>query len=166
MRDELERKLEENFVFMKKKHSLEEQKENGMIDNLYSAFGCECNDGWFDMLFSLCKEINDVYKKANMQPDIIIQQIKEKFGMLRFYFSFEGKEQTFHALDFLGVGGIRYMQEDNPVHKEIAGIVRGYEKKSGTICENCGSPGKLRTELPWVLTLCDNCHNERMSKRK
>ena len=147
MREELERKLEESFAFMKEKH-------------------CECNDGWHDLLFSLCKEIDDVYKKAGMTPDIVICQVKEKFGTLRFYFTFEGKEQKIHAFDFLGVGGIRYMQEDNPLHKEIADIVKKYEKKSGSVCEMCGGGGKLRTELPWVLTLCDRCHSERMSKRK
>lgn len=166
MRDELEKKLEENFIFMKKKYSLEKQREQGKIGNLYSAFGCECNDGWFELLYSLCQEIDEVYKKANMPVDIVIEQIKEKFGSLRFYYSFRDKEQAVHALDFLGIGGFRYMQEDTPIHKEIANIVKNYEKKSSFVCENCGASGKLRTECPWVLTLCDKCHNDRMSKRK
>jgi len=166
MNEKLERKLEEEFSFMRKKASLEEQKANGKIDDIYSAFGCACNDGWFDLIVDLCTEIEEVYKKANIKPDIIVEQIKEKFGTLRFYFSFEGKRNRLHAIDFLGVGSIRYMQTDNSLHKEIAQIVKKYEKKSGEVCEVCGERGRLQTDLPWVLTLCDKCKSERINKRQ
>lgn len=164
MKEELENKLAEKFTFMKKRKSIDEQKANGgIIDNLYSAFGCECSDGWFDLLYLLCEEIDSAYKKANMPPDIVIMQIKEKFGTLRFYFKFEGSEQEIYAFDFLSGGGFRFMQKDTPIHKEISDIVRKYEKKSASVCERCGAAGRLRTERRWVITLCDKCNNERMS---
>lgn len=39
-----------------------------------------CGDGWFDLVYNLCKEIHP------MRPKVM--QIKEKFGGLRFYCSF------------------------------------------------------------------------------
>ena len=42
--------------------------------------GIDCGDGWFDILYNLCKEIEP------MRPKVM--QIKEKFGGLRFYCSF------------------------------------------------------------------------------
>ncbi len=39
-----------------------------------------CGDGWFDIIYNLCKEIYP------MRPKVM--QIKEKFGGLRFYCSF------------------------------------------------------------------------------
>ncbi len=39
-----------------------------------------CGDGWFDIIYNLCKELYP------MRPKVM--QIKEKFGGLRFYCSF------------------------------------------------------------------------------
>lgn len=39
----------------------------------------ECGDGWFDLLWQLCEELED-YGSA-----VKVLQVKEKFGGLRFY---------------------------------------------------------------------------------
>src|SRR3546814_8356484 len=36
---------------------------------------------------------------------------------------------------------------------------------SARICQACGAPGTLRTELPWILTLCDAHHEMHMAGR-
>ena len=64
--------------------------------------------------------------------DMNILQVKEKFGGLRFY-----------------IGGA-----PNEVHD----IIEEYQNKSYETCEVCGKKGKLRSERPWMLTLCDE-HN-------
>jgi hypothetical protein len=61
-----------------------------------------------------------------------VQQIKEKFGTLRFYYS----------------GGDEY----------IAGMVSLAESLSAAICEGCGSPGN-KTRSGWIRVLCDACKN-------
>jgi hypothetical protein len=59
---------------------------------------------------------------------VVLQQVKEKFGTLRFYYT----------------GGDSYIQ----------GLVSMAESMSGVMCEECGSPGK--TEGPgWIRTLCE-----------
>lgn len=61
-------------------------------------------------------------------PQVVAEQIKEKFGTLRFYY---------HGGD-----------------EVIDGMVRMAESMSGVTCETCGNPGQMRNG-GWVRTLCD-----------
>lgn len=100
MRDELQNKLAEEFPFMRRQKSLQEQRSNGRIHDLYGAFGCSVGDGWYEVLYGLCSDITNAYKNAELPVDIVVDQIKEKFGSLRFYYHIEGREQAIHAIDF------------------------------------------------------------------
>jgi len=60
-------------------------------------------------------------------PQVTLDQVKEKFGTLRFYYS----------------GGDDY----------ISGLVSMAESMSGVTCETCGKPG-TRTGGGWVKTVC------------
>jgi hypothetical protein len=59
---------------------------------------------------------------------VTLDQVKEKFGTLRFYYT----------------GGDEY----------ISGLVAMAESMSGVTCEECGKPGK-RVGGGWVTTLCE-----------
>jgi hypothetical protein len=69
----------------------------------------------------------------------VAEQVKEKFGTLRFYTS----------------GGDRL----------IDGMIWFAESMSGKICETCAKPGKLRNS-GWIVTLCDEHQTERENKYK
>ena len=112
------------------------------------AFGCEHGDGWYEILSSLCfmikqHEDNDRWRtqyKQKENPDYIsdyhpvkFDQIKEKYGGLRIYFS----------------GGDEY----------IAGMVTMAECWSYNTCEVCGERGKPN-KGGWISTLCDKCRNK------
>lgn len=60
-------------------------------------------------------------------PQVTLDQVKEKFGTLSFYYT----------------GG----------DEVIDGMVRMAEGMSGVICEDCGNPGKRRGG-GWIRTLC------------
>lgn len=81
-----------------------------------------CGKGWKDLIDPLI----EMCEKNNVQ----INQIKEKFGGLRFYVASAGKE-IYDAIDEA-------------------------ERKSFETCESCGAPGKLR-KGGWLKTLCDKC---------
>ena len=152
---------------MKKRKTYEEQSKEGVVDDIYSAFGLECDDGWYDLIHDLCKEIDEAYLEAGRKMNLIVIQIKEKFGTLRFYYDFEGKSHSIHAFDIFGVDGgcsVRNLPKGDDFENRIADIVRKYEKKSGSVCEVCGSEGKLRPELGYVQTLCDKCYTEHTEK--
>jgi hypothetical protein len=96
----------------------------------YRWFPVQCDDGWFDLLFRLCTKLNDHIKTfpENIRKEIVITQIKEKYGTLRFHLS----------------------HYDPVVDK----IIEDAEIESASICEVCGKAGRLRGKS-WVYTACD-----------
>lgn len=81
-----------------------------------------------------------------MMEDIIqmgwnkeISQVKEKFGGLRFYIN----------------------SASNEIHNRITVA----ENLSYKVCEKCGEPGELRTDIGWYLTLCDTHYTESKNKK-
>lgn len=67
-------------------------------------------------------------------PQVVADQVKEKFGTLRFYY---------HGGD-----------------SKIDGMVRMAESMSACTCETCGAPGVLRSG-GWLQTLCDTHAGDR-----
>ena len=118
MKAELEQKLGNEFNFM---------------EDAY----CECGDGWYELLRQLCAEITGAYNEKNLEVDIEIAQIKEKFGALRFYYHTSRADPTIHNI--------------------IWKIAEKYEEKSEQVCEVCGADGRLRKKSGWLRTLCDGC---------
>lgn len=94
------------------------------------CWGFDCGDGWYDLIDHLCHQIQH-HLKHNAEkdtPQFVCDQVKEKFGTLRFY----------------GHGG------DKKIHHMIW-FAEGFSSK---ICETCGKPGKLRGKS-WIYTACD-----------
>ena len=122
--------------------------------------GIECGDGWYNIIHALCHSIQthidnvarqkewaikknaqpvksgiDLDNKPCDIPDLVVQvnvqQIKEKFGTLRFYAS----------------GG----------NTTTSGMISMADALSEMTCEECGAPGKRR-QGSWIRTLCDQHH--------
>ncbi|MNI12521.1 hypothetical protein D3C73_657060 [compost metagenome] len=171
MNEALELQLQEDFPFMKR--NISEHERN----TTYQKWGCEVSgDGWYPLLHALCQAITDRYLEDNMPvEEIIIVQIKQKYGALKFYYSFEGSPIFIHALDSLGGTSIRFypteVDNDNQIKnlrlRDIAKIVRAYEDRSKTTCEACGNQGSvIRMEMNWKQTLCDDCYGKYLKKLK
>jgi hypothetical protein len=114
------------------------------------CWGFECGDGWYQILNSLCGNIQSYidwnnksavagYKDFQPVEQVVAVQVKEKFGGLRFYYD----------------GGDRH----------IAGMVRMAESWADNICEVCGNPGTSRGG-GWIKTLCDEHEAERQARYK
>jgi hypothetical protein len=105
------------------------------------CWGFECGDGWFNILNQLMSNIQHHIdwkeKQGKPVPQVTLDQVKEKFGTLRFYYT----------------GGDEY----------ISGLVSMAEAMSGVTCEECGNPGE-RHGGGWVRTLCD-VHEESYQER-
>ena len=124
------------------------------------CWGFECGDGWFNILDQLMGSIQHHIdwkeKQRNwaiewnkehptelrilpeLVPQVTLDQVKEKFGTLRFYYS--------------GGDAIIY------------GMVSLAESMSGVTCEGCGSPAKTHTE-GWFHTTCEPCKTARDKAR-
>jgi len=102
------------------------------------CWGFECGDGWFNIINQLCANIQHHidWKNRNEEvvPQVTVDQVKEKFGSLRFYFT----------------GGDDY----------IRGMATMAESMSGVTCEQCGNPGST-VGRGWLTTLCEKHAEER-----
>ena len=106
-------------------------------------------EGWWPIIEALCNQIHhhvkwkieqkEKYNRGEGCKPVIVHQIKEKFGGLRFYY--EGGDDT------------------------VDGMVRMAESWAARSCEECGKPGKSR-DGGWIRTLCDEHEAERQAKMK
>lgn len=127
--DEFAKRMEERFPLM--------------FAGKYGGFAVGA--GWYPIIEALCTNIqhhidwnNKNFEKGYTQykqvPQVTVEQIKEKFGGLRFYY--QGGNDT------------------------IAGMVSMAEAWADASCEECGAPGARRNG-GWIRTLCDMHENER-----
>jgi hypothetical protein len=87
----------------------------------------ECGEGWHPLI----RQLDDALRAID--PQYEAQQVKEKFGTLRFYAS---------AIN---------LDSDTQFHQ----LITDAENESARTCETCGQPGALRNERRWLKTLCD-----------
>ena len=95
--------------------------ENALLREIYLEVG----EGWEQLLQGLCAEIDDAYKRAELSLDISVDQVKSKYGELRFYYSHEN-----------GMG--EESEECLKLYDEVRRIVEKWEAKSKNVCERCG----------------------------
>lgn len=140
MKKELQDKLYQDYP------KLFKQKDLSMRETCM-CWGIETGDGWYSLLDKLCSLLQwDIDK--NNYPQIEARQVKEKFGTLRFYYSYVPSEKKYDERKY-GV------QE---------GMISFAEYLSEYICETCGSTEGVKQTDGWVVTLCEKCM-EKYKKR-
>ena len=102
------------------------------------CWGFEVGDGWYNILNQLMSQIQhhidwkqdrkERFNQGEGCDQVTLDQVKEKFGTLRFYYS----------------GGDEY----------IRGLVTMAEAMSAITCETCGNAGKFRGQ-GWYYTSCE-----------
>jgi hypothetical protein len=128
-----------------------EKQRNGAIK--YNEMAAQAKAGNFDLFEEDMKALpNDEFKEKRLAeivagdfrklpeviPQVTLDQVKEKFGTLRFYYT----------------GGDDY----------ISGMVSLAESMTGVTCEGCGNIGERRGG-GWVHTYCTPCEEAREIKR-
>jgi hypothetical protein len=119
--------LEEQFA--KAFRALKMIEEDPKPKHPFELFGIEHGYGWYGLILPIISEIGH-YNEKNPGHEISIEQIKEKFGTLRFYTS----------------GSPDY----------IEGMISMAENESKHICELCGARGELTEKNGWYMTLCEH----------
>lgn len=98
------------------------------------AYGFECKDGWYELLRQLFTKLETLWKAyPNGQPADapVILQVKEKFGLLRVYLSWQTAA--------------------------MSSAIKDAEAKSARTCEICGQPGTMHQRGNWLRTTCESC---------
>jgi hypothetical protein len=75
-------------------------------------------------------------------PDYRVEQIKEKFGGLRYYTSSSDGDW-----------------------RELAKVTDFFERMSLYVCDTCGTTLDVSTEGTWVRTMCKSCREAAMAAR-
>ena len=102
------------------------------------CWGFCCGDGWYGILDELCAAITSQVRQRKMPP-VVVSQVKEKFGALRF-----------HIVGGLLRGG------NAETHRLIAAACQ----QALTTCEQCGAAGEM-VGAGVKVVLCPKCTNER-----
>jgi hypothetical protein len=120
------------------------EKYPAMFSKPFGGFAI--GKGWWPIIEALCANIQSHTdwwnKNRETRPvveQVVVAQIKEKFGGLRFYYD----------------GG----------DDKIQGMVRMAEAWADAVCEDCGAPATKKT-TGWIRNVCDKHFEEREAARK
>ncbi len=130
----------------------------GQYPDMFKRYGgFDIGKGWYPIVDSLCNRIHHHVKWVNDRRErllkenphdlnipneiapVVVDQVKEKFGGLRFYYT----------------GG----------DDVVDGMVRMAESWAAQACEECGKPAHIRSE-GWIRTLCDEHEEIRQQQMK
>lgn len=102
------------------------------------AWGFECDDGWYKLLDECMEKMQyfcDLcFYRSGKRVQVVADQIKEKYGDLRFYVS--------------------VYEAENIEDRIIDDIIFEAERKSRNTCEVTGENGVLCKRGGWFKTLC------------
>lgn len=95
--------------------------------------------GWLPLLKKTCIQLEELLNDQDIDhfKDFRVQQIKEKYGELRFYYSF-CPEPTYEGINLVEL---------------VDSVIDQAETLSRTICQDCGGRGYLR-KTGWMRTTC------------
>ena len=111
------------------------------------CWGFECEDGWHPIIDELSatleKEIIRLRDRGISDEYLPrASQVKQKLGRLELYIRW-GRETIFDG------------------HEVFRAAIDEARRKSLETCEKCGSPGRLREDRSYILTLCDECDTKK-----
>lgn len=113
-------------------------KEYPLCFNGKNKFLFECGPGWEKILRKALNIIEQEIAKSEDPESMFVTQIKEKWGTLRIYMSYETDK--------------------------ISSVIERAEDKSEDTCEICGDPGELQAK-GWYKVRCLKCReNERIHR--
>ena len=121
---------DQEFIEYEKYAKRMEERFPKMYGGKYGGFAI--GKGWYPLIEQLSaviqNHIDHKQKQGEDCPQVIVEQVKEKFGTLRFYYR----------------GGDEY----------ISGLVSMAESMSGVTCDVCGAPGETGGQS-WISTRCE-----------
>lgn len=99
-------------------------------EELYSEKGLYLPEGWYELFLKCCEELREALIKINKLDEFRIDQLKEKYGLMRIYANIS-----------------------DPV---VDKIINRYEIISQFTCCVCGKIATVET-TGWVCPYCDDC---------
>lgn len=111
-------------------------------DYTYTLADC-FPEGWRKAFFEeMHEELREELIKYNYLDEFRVMQIKEKYGMLRYYVGSTPKDSKIHD------------------------IIDKYEYISQFICLDCGKLDVPVIDDGWLTPICESCYNKRKNRQK
>ncbi len=111
--------------------------------------------GWYELVDKLCEDIESALDPAELER-FECRQIKEKFGTLRFYWrygtSIRPRVDLLSTEEFVSFEALP--PELDARMQMLHELIDAACSASGTICDTCGSLGRLLTVNGWWMTRC------------
>jgi len=133
------------------------------------CWGFECGDGWYNILDTLCEALTNSYttcidfgngqiEDAGDPPQVIVTQVKEKFGTLRFYYHIQCQGLKYKELcEKYGDNHDGIQNWISDYNRYYDGAVHMAEVMSSRTCEFTGQQGELHssggTRNGWLKTI-------------
>lgn len=165
MDEKLERELVKRYPVLYKDHG-------GDMRQTCMAWGIAVGNGWYHIIDDMSAAVSLVGAKYGLA--VIADQVKEKFGGLRFYYHIEGHIpwyhkrfgwfQTFMFKVFTPKKYWKFIDFRKKFWKspseKISDLVSHAEMLSYETCEQCSKPAKRRGG-GWVQVLCEDCAKDK-----
>jgi hypothetical protein len=114
--------------------------------------------GWWPVFVHLCADIDQA-----LGPDksgFHWTQLKEKFGVARWYFALGGRSALF--IDLIAKDGTATLRQDTEdsdrslaaLRRKIQTLVNEATGKTCDLCILCGNPGQVDQHRGYLLTVC------------
>jgi len=131
------------------------------------CWGIECGNGWYNLIDSLCGQLQ-WNTDQNKYPQVIATQVKEKYGTLRFYYTWEHNEKRrtakeriehfiYNILRRIMLKFCRNLYHSDREYGHQEGLISFADYTSGSTCESCGSNKDVTKTEGWIVTLCPEC---------
>jgi hypothetical protein len=103
-------------------------------------WGFDVGDGWEPIIRNLSERLEIIILSLaeEIRPQYAAFQVKEKFGVLRYYLINSTAEMDEAISDAVNL--------------------------TAETCETCGQPGKLVTRMNWLRTTCKKCDEARSTR--
>ena len=111
--------------------SMEIDEERDAMDDMPEGWKIAFGDLMFE-------ELDEAIFRENLQDDFVVEQVKEKFGGLRFYV--------------------------NVANESIWDIIDKYEAISEHVCIECGKPDVPMLNTAWISPMCPECFKKAYPK--
>jgi len=151
-------------------------KTKGDLQRSLMDFGFDHGDGWFEIVYNLIKDISLFLLP---EEELEIQQVKSKYGTLRFYSCPSLIKEYSWRLWFIPYCLYRLRNSlqklaDNIRHnifhhytrmEQFYNLVIEAERKTSITCEECGKPGHLVYIHIWYYTVCEEHEKELLNDK-
>ena len=168
-------KVKENGYsgFMERFPILFQNKDKPMTETCM-CWGIECPKGWYNILEQLCTELeySNMESVAKWGMAIVAEQVKEKFGTLRFYFDVRnvdiyGKIDNEHQNCKLNDVQSKIVHDH--LYMFAQHLINEAERMTEDTCADCGEPltpdNKVETK-GWISYICKECNEKRENYRR